>query len=315
MEKVDGGYQVALKFKDYLAMWLTKKQCSRKELIALLQKRYYPLFSGLDAVTVCRWLNGKTVPKLNKQLCIAQCLQIDIVDFLLTIHPSTIRPLRKEELAHQQLTRAFNSSLSPLSYNQLYQDNHINVCEHSYQKHISSFGDFYRNISALRPFLSELYRMRSEVRYRSTVIRNPNRDVLGHWAGIMNIEKINNLPSFISLPPEQVRYGLVIMPGFYACAQHHLDIILHSACLYLTFDYKEKDTAYIFVVEYPPILHFYKTIMRAKEVKYYPPLESRDKMGVYLLQFDIMEAISSPFLFPKIQEQILVIQKADEMLQ
>ncbi len=66
---------MSLRFHEQLAKWLDEKEITRKDFIALLQSHYHAEFSGLDSVTLSRWIKGHSTPSVDKQLYIAKCLK------------------------------------------------------------------------------------------------------------------------------------------------------------------------------------------------------------------------------------------------
>lgn len=303
---------MAVQFKDYLTQWLGIVNYSHKELVASLQSKHYSSFSGLDAVTISRWKNGKTTPPLYKQFLIAQSLNIDIVDFLLSIDSNISTPTLREKKVTHQLKNALNHSLSSLSYKSISKTIRAEIKDHSFKVHSALLGKFYQNISALHPFTAALYGMGNSINYKDITLRNKDHTVIGHWSCIVDIQSINGISSFVSLRSTEAQRSVLISPGYYANADHHFEIILQTLCLYLLSYNKEKDYAYIFVVEYQPLLEFYRVVFNAEEIKYYPPLEKKDKMGVYLFKVHIMEAIANPIILPKIQKKLSCVLNCKE---
>ena len=91
---------------------------------------------------------------------------------------------------------------------------------------------------------------------------------------------------------------------------HFFELVIQAICYYLLSLYKTKDYVYIFIAGYP-ILEFAKKVFNAKEVKYYPPTDSSQKVGLYLVKFDIIRSISNPILIPKIKKKLQCLQECD----
>ncbi|MGL1194484.1 hypothetical protein ACSTLL_22020 [Vibrio parahaemolyticus] len=68
---------------------------SRTELIKKLQVKHY-LFNGLDEITLSRWINGRTVPSVEKQLIIAKDMNL-VDEYLYSIENKEI-PKKLESL-------------------------------------------------------------------------------------------------------------------------------------------------------------------------------------------------------------------------
>ncbi|QYJ86030.1 XRE family transcriptional regulator [Shewanella mesophila] len=302
---------MALEFKDSLSLWIETKGISRKELIALLQNKYYEEFKGLDAITLSRWLNGKSTPPLYKQFYIAKCLGICLKEHIRSLDLSKIKYPTKYDATLYNLTKALDFSLSVLSYRYVPKYVKSEISRDSYQEHVERFGEFYGNVSPLKNFKSALYEMKSSIDYNSIVLKNENDEILGHWSGIVDIEKLNDIPSFINIPQNEVDRSCLVSLGYYVNSEHYFELIVQAICLYLMDYCKVKDFIYFFNIDCRPIIEFCKFIFNAEEMKYYPPLDDKDKMGVYLLKFNIIKSIANPILLNKIQNKLNCLEMCD----
>lgn len=295
---------MALEFKDSLSLWIETKGFSRKELIAILQNKYYEEFKGLDEITLSRWLNGKSTPPLYKQFYIAKCLDVDLTEHIRSSDFTQIKcPIKYRVILHN-LTKALDFSISVLSYRYVSKYVRSEISDDSYQEHLDKFGEFYGNISSLRKFQHDLYNMGSNIDYKSVIIKNENDEIIGHWSGILDIKKLNGVPSFITIPTNDVDKSCLVFLGYYSNSEHYFELIVQAICLYLISYYKTKDYIYFFNVDCRPIIEFCKLIFNAEEIKYYPPLDKKDKMGVRLLKFNIIKSISNPILLSMIQKKL-----------
>ncbi len=298
-----------LQFKDRLALWIAQLGYSHTEVVALLQSRYFSVFSGLDAGTFSRWITGRTVPTLHKQLLIAQCLKVDIVSFLLTIDVTELPPTVREKRATKQLFDSIDNSLARLSYKEVSKNTRIEIADHTYANHSVLLEEFYQNISALRPFSTALYSMKDAIHYKDIMLKNKHDEIIGHCACVMDIQLINNIPSFISMSKQEENRSFIIGSGYYASAEHYFEMVIITLCLYLLRYSHNKNYAYLFTIDYQPSIDFYINVLKAEKIKYYSPLEDKDKMGVYLLKVDMMKAIASPVFLPKLQKKLLCALK------
>lgn len=295
---------MTMKFKDNLFLWIKMKGLSRKEIIALLQSKCYEEFKGLDEITLSRWLNGKSTPPTYKQLYIAKILDVDLKEYIQSLDLSNVKnPLKYNTIVYN-LTKVLDFSISVLSYRYVPKVVSSEVSNDSYQEHLEKFGEFYGNISSLKEFKNDLYTMGSNIDYKSVVIKNGEDEIIGHWSGILDIEKLNGSPSFITIPSNEIDKSCLVFLGYYANSEHYFELIVQAICLYLISYYKTKDYIYFFNVDCRPIIEFCKLIFNAEEVKYYTPLDEKDKMGVYLLKFDIIKSIANPILLSMIQQKL-----------
>ncbi|WP_045376142.1 hypothetical protein [Vibrio campbellii] len=295
------------KFDRELASWLEEKSISRKELIAILQQNYYEEFKGLDTITLSRWLNGKVVPPLYKQFYIARSLEVSLIDIFLNIDESQHKfPVRYGAIV-ANLVKAFDFSLTALSYYKVTECVRSEVRCQTYYEHVDTFQDFYSNVSALRGFISDLYAMKTDIKYQCILLKNKRDEIVGHWAGILDIEKLNNLPSFISIPESELKRSCLVKLGYSMNSNHFFELVVQAICYYLLELYKTKDYVYMFVSGYP-VLELAKKVFNAEEVKYYPPKDKSQKVGLYLLKVDIVRSIANPILLPKVKKKLQCLQ-------
>lgn len=298
------------RFQNELAYWLEKKLVSRKELIALLQQAHYEEFKGLDVITLSRWLNGKVIPPLYKQFYIARCLDADLVEMILHLDEDEHKKPARHSSVLASLIKAFDFSLTALSYFKVPESIRCEIRAQTYYEHLEVFKDFYSNVSAIEGFIEDLYAMKTDIKYKCILLKNKQDDIVGHWAGILNLEKLNNLPSFISIPENELKRSCLVKLGHAMNSTHFFELVTQAICYYLLSLYKTKDYVYIFIAGYP-ILEFAKKVFNAKEVKYYPPTDSSQKVGLYLVKFDIIRSISNPILIPKIKKKLQCLQECD----
>ncbi|HAS8506306.1 TPA: XRE family transcriptional regulator [Vibrio vulnificus] len=302
---------MTLEFKDSLSLWIENKGASRKELIALLQNKYFEEFKGLDAITLSRWVNGKSTPPLCKQFYIAKCLDVNLKEHISSLDLSKIKYPTKYDAILYNLTKALDFSISVLSYRYVPKYVKSEISRDTYNEHLERFGEFYGNVSPLKNFKRALYEMKSSIDYKSIVLKNEDDEIIGHWSGIVDIEKLNGIPSFITIPPNEVDRSCLVSLGYYVNSEHYFELIVQAICLYLIAYSKTKDFVYFYIVDCRPLVEFCKFIFNAEEMKYYPPLDDKDKMGVYLLKFNIIKSIANPTLLTKVQKKLNCLATCD----
>ncbi len=303
---------MAYNFQVDLLLWLEQKGISRKELIALLQSQYYEEFKGLDTITLSRWLTGKSTPPLYKQFYIARCLDVNLKELILSLDISNIKYPNKYESFIDGLGKALDFSMSVLSYRRVCNEITSEILPQTYQEHINLFGDFYSNVSALKNYKSDLYEMKDEIKYKAILIKNSQGNVISHWSGIMELKKLNNMPSFISIPQNEIDRSCLINVGYYINSKTFFELIIQALCLHILKYSAKKDYLYCFNLDCRPIVEFCKSVLNAEEIKYYHPTDTKDKMGVYLLKFDIIKVICNPLILPKIKQKLLCVSRCAE---
>ncbi|PMO36772.1 hypothetical protein BCT11_20430 [Vibrio sp. 10N.222.52.B12] len=297
-------------FKDELSRWVDTRDISRKDLIALLQNNYYEEFKGLDSITLSRWFTGKSIPPIYKQFYIAKCLDIDLIEVLLRMDLSKVRYSNKHDLVISTLVRALDFSISNLSYRKVSGPPKSEIKSLTINEYSDMFKEFNHNISPLKRFYQDLQEKASDVKYQCVLIKNDQEATVGHWYGMVNIEGINGLPSFITFPQEEAERSCLIGVGYYTSSAHYFELIIQALCYYLIRYSSKKDYAYFFIVDFQPLIAFSKLVFNAEEVKYYPPKE-KGSMGVYLFRHNIIKSISNPVLLKKVKEKLECLVDCD----
>lgn len=299
---------LAYSFATELALWIERQNISRKELIALLQCSYYEEFDGLDLITLSRWLTGKSIPPLYKQLYIAKCLDIDFIGIIESIDASKQKCSKKSLAAVNFLTKALDFSISIFSYQKLPEQVIAEIKDLSFDEYFDVLGNFYNNISSLKTFNDKLFKISRDLIYTAIFLKNDNDVIVGHWSGIIDMDFINDSSFGLKIPEEEISKSLLIMPGYYVSSKHYFELLNLAICYYLLKYSNKKEYAYFFIVDFQPMVSFCKIVFDAEEVKYY---RDSNKMGVYLLKFNIIKAISNPIILKDVQERLKCLFNSD----
>lgn len=287
-------------FKDILHQWTEDKELSRKELIALLQLKDYSNFQGVDAITLSRWFNGKSVPPIERQLRIALCLEVDLVKFILSVENKGVS--HKVAFALKELERIIDQSMNALSYLKL---SSVRCEVHSiqYDDYVRMLGDFYHNISAINALRKLIVKNKDSMNYEVFLLKNSDGGVVGHWLALRKIDLLKELDVFSGLDEKEIEEGILLKLAYFNNTRQMFELIVVAISYYLTTMNKpNKRYAYVHLMSYP-ILEFTKQIYGAEELKFYPP-RGDDNNGVYLVRIDIIKAIASPVIFPLVKERL-----------
>ncbi len=301
------------KFKEKLSKWMESEGMSRKDLIAKLQVKYYDEFKGLDTITLCRWLNGMTIPPIYKQIYIAKCLNADILEYIRELDLSLINLSRKNDVIICLMEKAINFSLSTLSYIKIGKNIQFELIEQSFQEHYNAFGSFYENIPPIAEFTKSLYGKAEIIKYTSILIKNDDGQMIGHWTGIQDIEILNGIPGFICIPKDEISRSSLVGQGNYINSAHYFELIVQVICFFLVKLFHRKDFLYMFLYDFKPVIDYCKIVLNAESVKYYAP-DKKSKMGVYLFKFNIIKSISNPSLLLKVQDKLKCLAKCNPKL-
>lgn len=296
-------------FKTILTEWMFTKSITRNELIAHLQLNNYEDFKGLDAITLSRWLTGKTVPSAHKQLLICKSIEADLVDFVKKINAKNVKcPSRKTKLM-SEFIKLLDYINPTLSYKKANSTTKIHVDIFNYNQHQETLGDFYKNIRPINKFTAELYELGNEISYPTIQLLNEHDEMIGHWVAIEPLEKVHNLPSFPLLQPKELDEGYLLNVSFYHDSKHFFYLISLALCYYLLAPkFKNKRIAYIFISGYS-VYEVTKLVFDAEDVKYYPPQDKNSRLGIHLVKMDILKIIANPIVLPLIQKRLTCLEQ------
>ncbi|NVH48432.1 hypothetical protein [Photobacterium damselae] len=104
-----------MSFKHFISPKIIKSQLSRKDCIAKLNI-YHSEFKNLDSVTLSRWLNGRTVPSLYKQILLCNFFEYNLMDFIKNKHFQVLNEGKKTSEIYLNEMNNIQSSIANISY-------------------------------------------------------------------------------------------------------------------------------------------------------------------------------------------------------
>ncbi|UKA11866.1 hypothetical protein [Photobacterium damselae] len=134
-----------MSFKEFISFQIKKSSLTRNECIAKLNLYHFE-FNKLDTVTLSRWINGKTVPSLYKQILISEYFNVDVFSFIKNKNYTLTNDGKKLEELHRRLTSKVSNSFSNISYNySRYDKKTYLVNNYDKEKYRNKFLVFYTN--------------------------------------------------------------------------------------------------------------------------------------------------------------------------
>ncbi|GLO63691.1 hypothetical protein MACH09_41990 [Vibrio sp. MACH09] len=301
---------MSLRFHEQLAKWLDEKEITRKDFIALLQSHYHAEFSGLDSVTLSRWIKGHSTPSVDKQLYIAKCLNVDMVNLITDIELSKRKTPVKHSTAISELSKILDKTTSYFSYDIIIGEADIEIKALTHSEYVEKFGNFDKNASALKGYYHELNSMGNEINYSCILINNEHNNTIGHLSGITDIRKLSLFKSLNDIPKSDFERSCIIHLGKYTSSKHYFELVYQALCLYLLKYSSRLDKAYFFIPDFTAMMLFCKLVLKAKIIKYFPS-STKTEIGVYLVSFDILKVIASPIITQEIRSRLECVMNCD----
>ncbi|WP_373408796.1 hypothetical protein, partial [Vibrio jasicida] len=199
-------------FSRYLKGKLSNLKLSSKSLIAKLQL-FSDEFEKLDSVTLSRWLNGRTIPSLERQILVLRCLELKLHPYLECISlPSVPRSFTK--VYEEVFDNIASSYHSILTYKDLDLSISPSIEVMTWFQLQKAVPNFYESISSYEDLLSQNDKYKSNnVTFCS--IRSESK-VISHFSVSSDIDI---LPTIFSgeLDIDFKRKSVFINIGYCAC--------------------------------------------------------------------------------------------------
>ncbi|CAH1606258.1 conserved hypothetical protein [Vibrio jasicida] len=279
-------------FSKYLRSKLDAKEINSKSLVAKLQL-FSPVFEQLNSVTLSRWLNGRTIPSLEKQLLIFQCFESKLYPSLEYLNPPPVSRLSNKayENVFNNIEFSYHSILMYKDCNLIFP---ISIEEINWSQLNSSVPNFYESLSSYKLFFSEVdkYNQKS-ITFCS--IRNESK-VVSHLSLSTDIEI---LPSIFDreLDIDFKRNSVFFNIGHYVCRKHYN--ILVGVLLNHIFDKHESIEDFYVISRGKDFL----TLIESFGGKLIAANRENDVIGnVYLLKVNISKVLTNPFVVSLIKE-------------
>lgn len=283
-------------FHIILSSWLRESGLSRNEAIAKLQLFEHSEFKGLDTITLSRWVNGKTIPPLAKQILIAVCLNKNVATFIAASDLSFIKlPARLTKIM-SKFEKVFDFVNPTLSYKNLHHEK-CNIVKLNNKEFSDTFKTFYENIKFPISIFEILEKNDITPEYSTVLLTDNNNHVIAHWPLFVNLN------FFPGISEKELKDAIFLGTGFFHTTKQYYEIVTYVSCLFLmnTQLLNSKRFAYILIYGYATY-EVAKIAFGATEVMLYPRDNSRAEM--YMLKIDILKAITNPLIIKKTQSKL-----------
>ncbi len=289
-------------FSRYLKGKLSNLKLSSKSLIAKLQL-FSDEFEKLDSVTLSRWLNGRTIPSLERQILVLRCLELKIHPHLECISlPSVPRSFAK---VYEEVFDNIESSYhSIITYKDLDLSISPSIEVMTWFQLQKAVPNFYESISSYEDLLSQNDKYKSRnITFCS--IRSESK-VISHFSVSSDIDI---LPTIFSgeLDIDFKRKSVFINTGYCACRKHY-DMLVGVLLNYIYDQHASIDDFYV-IARRPDFLN----LIESFGGKLISANREDGVIGnVYLLKVNVMKALTNPFIFSLLKEAYKVYQEVNK---
>ena len=286
-----------MSFSTYLRHKLNEGVFTSKSIIAKLQLSSN-LFGKLDSVTLSRWVNGHTIPTLEKQLMLIKCLESDLYPHLANVEATSV-PRRIIKRFDEMFNGIETSYHSILNFQESVESNNElsleNVC---WSKLTSLVPYFFESIASYHLLLSDVKIDNTRVD-DSSVSFCSIRSSSGISSHLSFSRDIDYLTAIFGsgLNIDLSKKSLFFNVGYFSSRETYRKLVgtlLNEMCKC----HDDVELVYV-IARGADFLSFMEDLggelIGAKR-------ENRMVGNVYLLKFNYLDMISNPFLFSLIKE-------------
>lgn len=298
-----------MRFHKYLQRMLDEKNIRQVKLLHKLQL-FHPTFEGLDAITLSRWCNDKTLPSLKKQLLVANYFEKDLSYFIQHINPPKLPTnfIKPYNTAFDKI----ETSYSNVGYNAIPKaPATLSMLNLSKDTHRHLFRDFYEHMEAYQRVFAKIDENNEVLRTTAFTIKKGDQ-IVSHLAFNDDVAKISchfrqTLPSSPQKKPDL--NAILLNVGYYYCRGYYESLIGH---LFNHLIDRNLDVETCYVVtrgkDFLELMELMdgECLLAAQEPK---------AIGnVYLLRFDFKQLLAHPFIFQQVQRTYLSYPKLKQAL-
>lgn len=292
-------------FHQYLQHVFKKNGIRQIELLSQLQSSH-SIFSGLDAITLSRWCNNKTIPSYKKQLLISKHFERDLSYFIQHIdHPKITKVFLK---MYDTLFNKLETSYARIGYLSI--DNGpatLSMLNLTTETHRKLFGVFYKHMEAYRFIYSKLDQ-------NNVISKNCVFTIKQGVQIVSHLGFVEDMTTFSryfkkKLPTQPTANSIVINVGHFSCRNYFESLIGHLFN-HLVDSYWDIEECYI-ATRRADFLIFWEQMGGTQLLSVQ---ESRFVGNVYIVQFNLKQLLASPFIFLQIQRTYLSYLKLKQHL-
>ena len=189
-----------LKFSDvggvllfHLIRKLEKKSGLKRRVVVEKLQRFHNVFSALDEVTFCRWVNGTTTPSFYKQLLLISFFSFPMLEFMKMMDYKTVTT--RQISAYKKILNMIDNPYHRMSYAPIPIDTAtLSYLHLGIDKHWELLGGFYQNIAYASDFSFARYINKFDLDTHVFTI-SIKGSILSHTSCIFNasyfFEKVN----------------------------------------------------------------------------------------------------------------------------
>ncbi len=286
-----------MKFNQYIAGLISSSGMTRKQILEVCHESNDSELQSTDAITLSRWINGKTVPSLYKQILLVKLLRGSLQDFLKSIQLTDIKDNSKEESFFNNYARLIDNNHNSINYLSRSNEKHVEIKTEPINDVLNKLSAFHNNFSSFNSFLES-----TKIIYKSNaslITYYESGKPVGHIAFI----EINK----ITFKKNVFTDAILFFPVYY-CDSNILKELMANFFITLL-DAPWNNYKYALGLTMPGArLDFHNLFGDAESLAFYPPNENHkvgafDK-GLFFIKINLLKYYSKKVIVKEIIQRL-----------
>ncbi len=286
-----------MKFSQYIENLISTSGMTRKQVLEACHKSNDSELHSTDAITLSRWINGKTVPSLYKQILLVNLVEGSLLDFLKNIQLSDIKKNAKEEAFLDDYYRMVDNNHNSINYLLRSSERHVEIESLPINKLLNRLDVFHNNFSSFDSFFEN-----TELTYKNNatlIACYEAGEIVGHIAFVeCSTVKING---------NEFRDVIFFLPVYYCDSSVLQEIMCNFFMTLLEAPWSNYKHALGLSIP-GARLDFHKLYGEAETLAFFPPIEKfkvgpSDK-GLFLIKIKLLKYFSKHAIVKDIVQRL-----------
>ncbi|MGR5437809.1 helix-turn-helix domain-containing protein [Vibrio owensii] len=285
-------------FSKVLREFIQKNHLSQVRVLKKLNRSQEPTLSRVDAVTLSRWVSGKTKPSLSKQILICKVLNINVYSYILNFEEQGTEQLKLSGNI-KRLLHIIDDAQMFLDYIEYNEEYDVKEEVLARKDHKESLSGLYKNYSLFKRLIKTLDA--KELNFNINVRKIYNNDKLvAHTSFVYDGNLLNDI---LKLDDNDVSESVVCSLIHYTNSQQLL-LLLSELAIYCIDCGLEKKYITLFV-RYPTELRIFEALFPVEVVRFYKKERKTERdRDISLIKIEAISMISSSVVFNTLLERL-----------
>ncbi|HIF9312792.1 TPA: hypothetical protein ACX6Q1_001070 [Photobacterium damselae] len=283
-----------MSFKNFINEQTLSMEHSRVSYIAKINL-YHKEFINLDSVTFSRWVNGRTVPSLFKQILLCLFFKTDVMTFIKNKNYTITSKGKKLEDTYTKTMRNISNSIVNINYSYSRDTtSKYQVSVYKKNEYRKKYAIFYNNFTIYKDFLSKIDSL-SIIPITLTFEELRNNHIVGHDSiSYVSKENKKHFCEFFNITLNDIDDFWFANIGFHSSSN---SFKLALTVMFYFLYYQKKD-------DYLSLIRGEEAFHNLTEIGYQQIGKTMNDHGenIYLARCNIFKAMSHPFVISEMSD-------------